>query len=208
MQDRASFTMCTGQGSAPRVRGIAAQRAAAQRAAAMSRWIAALAAIAAPAAHASFLSGEVLDKAADIVAIVVLIVVPIVLIGGFWYVHILPEKVAEARQHPQKEVINVICLLSLFFGGLLWPIAWIMAYSKPVIYKMAYGKDKHDDYYASLDDKAATVLRDDVARLSAELDSLAQRGQLPDELREMHARLTAIQGQVRMPKAGAGEGAG
>jgi hypothetical protein len=174
----------------------------------LPRWLAAAACLAAPAVQASIFKGETLDKAADIVAIVVLIVVPIVLIAGFWYVHILPEKVAEARQHPQKEVINVICLLSLFFGGLLWPIAWIMAYSKPVIYKMAYGKDKHDDYYASLDEKDATVLRDDVARLSAELDSLAQRGQLPDELREIHARLTATQGQARMPKAGAGEGAG
>ena len=173
-----------------------------------SRWLAAIASIAAPAAQASFLAGEALDKAADIITIVVLIVVPIVVIGGFWYVHILPEKVAEARQHPQKEVINVICLLSLVFGGLLWPIAWIMAYSKPVIYKIAYGKDKHDDYYEPPDEKDATVLRDDVARLRAELDSLAERGQLPDELREMHARLTAIQGLVRVPKASAGEGAG
>jgi CBS domain containing-hemolysin-like protein len=177
----------------------------------MSRWIAALAAIAAPAAHASFLSGEVLDKAADIVAIVVLIVVPIVLIGGFWYVHILPEKVAEARQHPQKEVINVICLLSLFFGGLLWPIAWIMAYSKPVIYKMAYGRDKHDDYYENLaatGTRDATLLSTEVTRLRAELDLLAKRGQLPVELREMHTRLTAVQGHVGTPPASAGEGAG
>lgn len=159
-------------------------------------------------AQASIFKGEALDKAADIVAIVVLIVVPIVVIGGFWYVHILPEKIAEARQHPQKEVINVICLLSLVFGGLLWPIAWIMAYSKPVIYKMAYGKDRHDDYYKSLDGKDAAVLSEDVARLRTELDALAERGQLPDDLREVHARLTAIQGQVGLPKAGSGEGAG
>ena len=35
----------------------------------------------------------------------------------------------------------MLCLLSLFFGGLLWPIAWLWAYSKPVLYKMAYGTD-------------------------------------------------------------------
>jgi hypothetical protein len=29
----------------------------------------------------------------------------------------------------------------LFFGGLLWPLAWLWAYSKPVFYKMAYGTD-------------------------------------------------------------------
>jgi CBS domain containing-hemolysin-like protein len=162
----------------------------------------------ATAAQASIFKGEALDKAADIVTIVVLIVVPVVVIAGFWYVHILPEKVAEARQHPQKEVINVICLLSLVFGGLLWPIAWIMAYSKPVIYKMAYGKDKHDDYYKSLDEQDADKLSSDVARLRTELDALALRGQLPDELREVHARLAAIQGQVGSAKASAGEGAG
>jgi CBS domain containing-hemolysin-like protein len=152
-------------------------------------------------AQASIFAGEALDKAADYIALFVLIFVPIVLIAVFWYVHILPEKVAEQRQHPQKEVINVICLLSLVFGGLLWPIAWIMAYSKPVIYKMAYGKDKHDDYYNALDEKDATILGDDVARLRRELDSLAQRGQLPDDLRELHARLMAVQGEVSATRA-------
>ena len=157
----------------------------------------------AASAQASIFVGETLDKVADIMAVVVLIVVPIVLITVFWLVHILPEKIAEQRQHPQKEVINVICLLSLVFGGLLWPIAWIMAYSKPVIYKMAYGKDKHDDYYKALEEKEAAILGDEVTRLRTELDSLAQRGQLPEELREMHARLVALEDRVVTPHAGA-----
>ena len=59
----------------------------------------------------------------------------------FWLVHILPEKIAENRKHPQAKAIQVLCLLSLFFGGMLWPIAWLWAYSKPVLYKMAYGTD-------------------------------------------------------------------
>jgi CBS domain containing-hemolysin-like protein len=164
--------------------------------------VAALTLLLARSAQASIFAGEALDKAADVIAIVVLIVVPIVLVVVFWLVHILPEKVAEQREHPQKEVIKVICLLSLVFGGLLWPIAWIMAYSKPVIYKLAYGKDKHDDYYRGLEEKDAAVLGDDVTRLRAELDSLAQRGQLPDELREMHARLVAIEDRVVTPHTG------
>jgi CBS domain containing-hemolysin-like protein len=162
----------------------------------------------APAAQASIFKGEALDKAADVLTVVILIFVPLLAITVFWLVHILPEKVAEQREHPQKEVIKVICLLSLVFGGLLWPIAWIMAYSKPVLYKMAYGKDKHDDFYKSLGEEDAAILSDDVARLRTELDSLAKRGQLPVELREMHARLTAVQGQVGAPPASAGEGAG
>jgi hypothetical protein len=58
-----------------------------------------------------------------------------------WMVHILPEKIAEKRRHPQVQAIQILCLLSLLFAGLLWPLAWIWAYSKPIFYKMAYGTD-------------------------------------------------------------------
>ena len=163
----------------------------------------------APAARASIFVGEALDKAADVIALVVLFVVPIIVITLFWLVHILPEKVAEKREHPQKEVIKVLCLLSLFFGGLLWPIAWIMAYSKPVLYRLAYGKDKHDDYYRHLaqdDQQEATVLRDDAARLRGELDALAARGQLPSELKVMRDQLLEL--ESRLPVSGAPAGAG
>ena len=77
------------------------------------------------------------------IALFVIFVVPVVLIVLFWLVHILPEKIAHKRHHPQFEAIRTLCLLSLVFGGLLWPIAWIWAYSKPVMHKMAYGTDKH-----------------------------------------------------------------
>ena len=92
-------------------------------------------------ARASIFQGETLDKVATILAWVVLIIVPIVGIVAFWLVHILPEKIAEKKHHPQAKAIQVLCLLSLAFGGLLWPLAWLWAYSKPVFYKMAYGKD-------------------------------------------------------------------
>ena len=69
------------------------------------------------------------------IALVVLFVVPIGVGIVFWLVHILPEKVAEKRHHPQKDAIHTVCTLSLFFGGILWPIAWIWAYTKPVGYK-------------------------------------------------------------------------
>jgi len=98
-------------------------------------------AFAAPPARASFLSGEALDTMADILAIVVLFLVPIVGIVVFWIVHVLPEKIAEKRHHPQTAAITTLCLLSLVFGGLLWPIAWLWAYSKPVLHKLAYGTD-------------------------------------------------------------------
>jgi CBS domain containing-hemolysin-like protein len=92
-------------------------------------------------AHASIFGGEALDTAADVLAWIVLIVAPIVGIGVFLLIHILPEKIAEKKQHPQAKAIQVLCLLSLVFGGLLWPLAWLWAFTKPVLHKIAYGTD-------------------------------------------------------------------
>ena len=121
-------------------------------------------------AHASFLSEEAEDKLATILAIFVLFIVPVVLIVLFWMVHVLPEKIAHKRHHPQFEAIRTLCLLSLAFGGLLWPLAWLWAYSKPVMYKMAYGTDKHPDAFtdgdhAGEEDSGTADLRERLARL-------------------------------------------
>ena len=89
-------------------------------------------------------SGPFVDALAGYLAIFVLIFVPALLVYLFWMVHILPEKIAEKRGHPQADAIKTLCLLSLVFGGLLWPLAWLWAYSKPVFYKMAYGTDRVD----------------------------------------------------------------
>ena len=91
--------------------------------------------------HASIFQGETLDSIANGISWVVLIVAPIIGISVFWLVHILPEKIAHKKMHPQTRAIQCLCLLSLCFGGLLWPIAWLWAYSKPVLHKLAYGTD-------------------------------------------------------------------
>ncbi len=83
-------------------------------------------------AHASFLSGDALDTMANVIAIVVLILVPVIAIVVFWLVHVLPETIAEKRHHPQAAAIQTLCLLSLVFGGLLWPLAWLWAFTKPI----------------------------------------------------------------------------
>ncbi|SFT77508.1 Protein of unknown function [Algoriphagus locisalis] len=92
------------------------------------------------------------DKIAEVVSWIALIVAPIVLITVFLMVHVLPEKIAEKRNHPQAEAIKTLCILSLFFGGLLWPLAWLWTYSKPVFYKMAYGTDKGDYHEETMED--------------------------------------------------------
>jgi Protein of unknown function (DUF3302) len=96
-------------------------------------------------AHAAILHGEALDSLANGIAWVAIIIGPIIGIAIFWMVHILPEKIAEKKKHPQTKGIQCLCLLSLAFGGLLWPLAWMWAYTKPVLHKMAYGTDVDEE---------------------------------------------------------------
>jgi CBS domain containing-hemolysin-like protein len=156
-------------------------------------------------ARASFLAGEALDTMADVLAIVVLCVVPIAVIVLFWLVHVLPEKIADKRHHPQKEAITTLCLLSLAFGGLLWPIAWLWAYTRPVGYRMAYGTDKHDDYFLEMTGKARSggLLREELAHLREELDSMAARGNLPPALMNLRAELDALRDKAQAAAAAA-----
>ena len=123
-------------------------------------------------AQASLFKGEALDKAADVLSWAVLFLVPIIGIAVFWLVHILPEKIAEKRKHPQAKAIQTLCLLSLFFGGMLWPIAWLWAYTKPVLYKLAYGTDTVEPDHGH--DKKQAVTNDalEVQRLRARLAEL------------------------------------
>src|SRR5258708_36610217 len=90
-------------------------------------------------AHASMFKGDTLDSLANGISWVVLVIAPIVGITVFWLVHILPEKIAEKKKHPQTKAIQCLCLLSLCFGGLLWPLAWLWTFSKPVLYRRAFG---------------------------------------------------------------------
>ena len=105
-------------------------------------------------AHASLFQGETLDSIANGISWVVLVIGPIIGIAVFWMVHILPEKIAEKKRHPQAKAIQCVCLLSLCFGGLLWPFAWLWAYTKPVLHKMAYGTDVGESH-GHVDEKAA-----------------------------------------------------
>ena len=146
-------------------------------------------------ARASFLSPELEDKLATFLALFIIFVVPVVLIALFWMVHVLPEKIAHKRHHPQFEAIRTLCLLSLVFGGLLWPIAWIWAYTKPVMHKLAYGTDKashgEDAEGAAWDEgkpahPAVLGLHDRLARLE-------QRGIPASEMKALRADLEALE---------------
>jgi CBS domain containing-hemolysin-like protein len=146
------------------------------------------------AAQASFLHGETLDKAADVLAIVILIFVPLAGIALFWMVHVLPEKIAEKRHHPQQTAIKTLCLLSLVFGGMLWPLAWLWAYVKPVGYKMAYGTDKHESYFKEFIEKAekGELTQAELDELWHELESLAARGLMTPSQHGARERLAIL----------------
>lgn len=143
------------------------------------------------AARASFLSGDALDAAANVLSWIVIFLVPLLAIGLFLFVHVLPEKIAEKRQHPHKDSIKVLCILSLFFGGLLWPFAWLWAYTKPIGYKAIYGTEKHDDHYLEMGELAESgqLTAEQLAQLRAELAAMAAKGPLSPQLRAMVERL-------------------
>lgn len=127
-------------------------------------------------AHASMFKGETLDAVANGIAWVVLVLVPVIGIGAFWIVHILPEKIAEKRKHPQAKAIQVLCLLSLVFGGLLWPLAFLWAYSKPVLYKMAYGTDTVEPEHGKPAEAGASPAdAEELTRLRAQIAELEAR---------------------------------
>ena len=135
-----------------------------------SRWFipfVAFAILALPSqAHASLFHGETLDSIANGISWVVIVIAPIIGIAIFWLVHILPEKIAEKKKHPQTKAIQCLCLLSLCFGGLLWPLAWLWAYSKPVLHKLAYGTDV---------DESLDHLKEEVTKEESEVERLRAR---------------------------------
>jgi uncharacterized protein DUF3302 len=163
---------------------------------------AALVAAALPlAARASFLPPEMVDTAATYLAWFIIFVVPIGAIVLFWLVHILPEKVAEKRHHPQKDAINVLCLLSLLFGGLLWPLAWLWAYTKPIGYRAAYGTDKHDEFFVTMGERAQAgeLTAEELAHIGEEIDAIAAQRPLGPDLRIARERIAAATARVVAP---------
>jgi hypothetical protein len=145
------------------------------------------------AASASLLSPELEDKMAGFLALFVIFVVPVVLIVAFWMVHVLPEKIAHKRHHPQLEAIRTLCLLSLVFGGLLWPLAWLWAFTKPVGYRLAYGTDKHPDYFK---EHGLPEPQDVAADMRQRVAALEGRGVPASELDALRADLAALESRL------------
>jgi len=144
-------------------------------------------------ARASFMSGDTLDAFANGLSWFILFAVPIAAIAAFLYVHVLPEVIAERNHHPHKHSIKVLCILSLFFGGMLWPFAWLWAYTKPVAYRAIYGSDRHEDYYVEMGEKvrAGALGPEELDQLRHELRNMESKGSLTPRLQRILADLNA-----------------
>jgi hypothetical protein len=158
---------------------IPAHRRSNRRAAA----IRALAVMAALHSSRALAGGKFEDQIADVVVWIVVIIVPVVGIAVFWILHVWPEKVAERKNHPQASAIQALCLMSLVFGGLLWPLAMLWAYMKPLEFRLA--RDDDDDRplhpgdtvkrvpaTAPAEPSEVNALREHVAALQKRLDAL------------------------------------
>ncbi|MBL0142872.1 MAG: DUF3302 domain-containing protein [Betaproteobacteria bacterium] len=152
-------------------------------------------------ARASLFSGDTLDSVATFMAWFVILFVPIVGIGLFLVVHVLPEKIAERRHHPQVNAIKTLCFLSLVFGGLLWPLAWLWAFTRPTQYRMAYGTEMHESYFIEMGERASRGDLDtlELEHLRDELAELSSRGVLPKALRELPAILAQARPKAQAP---------
>ncbi len=144
---------------------------------------------------------KTVDAIADWLAIFVIIVVPIAGIAAVLIVHVLPEKIAEHNHHPQKAAIQTLCFLSLVFGGLLWPLAWLWVFIKPLGYRIAYGTDKHDDFFIEARTKArrGELPADELGYILGELDGIAAKRILPPELQRVRDELHMLQARAPAP---------
>jgi hypothetical protein len=131
------------------------------------------------------------------------LIVPFIAITIFWLVHVLPEKIAHKRHHPQRQAITTLCLLSLVFGGMLWPIAWLWAFTRPIAFKAAYGTDKHEDYYHEQLEalKAGKLSAAEAAHVEAELAAMDQRAALSADLQQVREEFASLRRTAPAPAA-------
>jgi tellurite resistance protein TehA-like permease len=69
----------------------------------------------------------------DYFAFIVLLVLIAVVIAGWVLLAMWPGQIAKKRNHPQAEAINVMGWWGAITMGILSPIAWVWAYTNPVV---------------------------------------------------------------------------
>ena len=69
--------------------------------------------------------------ALDIFALIVLAILVAAALGILVFLGKWPGKIAEARGHPQTDAVRVAGWLGILSLGILWPLAFIWAHTKP-----------------------------------------------------------------------------
>lgn len=69
----------------------------------------------------------------DVFAVLILLVIVVTIVGVVALLGILPGRIAKKRGHPQAEAINVLSWVGLLLtAGVLWAVALVWAFTKPV----------------------------------------------------------------------------
>lgn len=63
-----------------------------------------------------------------------------VVLGG------LPGKIAAGRNHPQAEAVKMCGWIGILTMGILWPVAFIWAYTKPMRVAVGAAESEHSDH--------------------------------------------------------------
>lgn len=80
----------------------------------------------------------------DIFALVVLVVLLVVIIVVWLLLGIMPGRIAQQRNHPQADAINICGWWGIITMGLLLPVAWIWAYTNSEFTLKGYKKPIRD----------------------------------------------------------------
>ena len=67
----------------------------------------------------------------DIFTWIVFLIMISVIVGIIVFMGLWPGRIAKTRQHPQAEAITIGSWVCLLFGGVMWPLMLIWAYTKP-----------------------------------------------------------------------------
>ena len=67
----------------------------------------------------------------DIFALIILLVIIVAIVAGAIFLGMLPGRIARNRNHPQAEAINMCGWWGILTMGILLPLAYVWAYTKP-----------------------------------------------------------------------------
>jgi hypothetical protein len=113
------------------------------------------------------------------VALAMLVIVIIVVVYGFIWIHDIPYRLAKKRNHPNLHAIHIACWLSLFTLHALWPFVFLWAITKKPQMEVIVVSDRTagDASAGRLSDNGEDVaaLRRMVSQLASRVDELEKR---------------------------------